>query len=176
MGEIRKILFDVDTITAKVKELAGFISEDYEGKELILICILKGAAIFTADLMRHITVPTTIEFVQAASYGASRSSSRNVQITQDLKADIKGRHVLLVDTIVDTGRTLHALLRLYTDQNPASLNIAVLLDKTCRRVFDVPIAYKGFDIPDEFVVGYGLDSGGQFRNLPYIATLDPDFE
>ena len=176
MVEIRKILFDADTIAARVKELASLVSEDYAGKELVLVCILKGAAIFTADLMRHITVPATLEFVQAASYGASRTSSRKVRITRDLKKDFEGRHVLLVDTIIDSGATLHALHSLYSGRNAASMNSAVLLDKTCRRIFDVPIAYKGFHIPDEFVVGYGLDSGGQYRNLPYIAALETDTE
>jgi len=176
MAEIGEVLFDVNTITAKVMELARFISEDYAGKELLLVCVLKGAAIFTADLMRYLTIPVTIEFIQAESYGAFRTSSRNVRITKDLKTDIKGRHVLLVDTIIDTGETMHALLQLFADRNPASLNIAVLLDKTSKRTIDVPVAYKGFKVPDKFVVGYGLDSGEQYRNLPYIAVLETDAE
>jgi hypoxanthine phosphoribosyltransferase len=176
MTGIKEILFDVDTITAKVMELARFISEDYTGKEVVLICVLKGAAIFTADLMRYLTIPVVLEFVQAESYGATRTSSKNVRITKDLKTDIKGRHVLLVDTIIDTGETMHALLRLFADRNPASLNIVVLLDKTIRRLIDVPVAYKGFEVPDEFVVGYGLDSGELYRNLPYIAVLETDAE
>jgi hypoxanthine phosphoribosyltransferase len=176
MAEIGEVLFDVNTITAKVMELGRFISEDYAEKELLLVCVLKGAAIFTADLMRYITIPVTIEFIQAESYGAFRTPSRNVQITKDLKADIRGRHVLLVDTIIDTGETMHTLLRLFADRNPASLNIAVLLDKASKRMIDVPVAYKGFEVPDKFVVGYGLDSGEQYRNLPYIAVLETDAE
>jgi hypoxanthine phosphoribosyltransferase len=176
MAEIKGILFDTDTITTKVMELARFISKDYTGKELVLICVLKAAAIFTADLMRHLTIPVILEFIQAESYGADKISSKNVQITRDLKTDIKGKHVLLVDTIVDTGETMHALLRLIADRNPSSLNVAVLLDKTSRRLIEVPVAYTGFEVPDEFVVGYGMDKGELYRNLPYIAVLETDTE
>ncbi len=172
MTEIKQILFDEETIAAKVEELAKRISEDYAGKDLVLICILKAAAMFTADLMRSITVPAVIEFIQAASYGKSTTSSGNVVIMQDLKKGIANRHILLVDTIIDTGETLHALLKLFSERKPASLNVAVLLDKKCRRIVEVPVAYKGFDIPDEFVVGYGMDRGEQFRSLPYIAALE----
>ncbi len=176
MEEIKEILFDVDTITAKVMELASFISKDYTGKELVLICVLKAAAIFTADLMRYLTIPVILEFVQAESYGPSKTSSKNVRITKDLKTDIEGKHVLLVDTIIDTGETMHALLRLIADRNPASLNIAVLLNKTSRRSIEVPVAYSGFEVPNEFVVGYGMDKGELYRNLPYIAVLEMETE
>ncbi len=176
MEEIKEILFDVDTITAKVMELASFISKDYTGKELVLICVLKAAAIFTADLMRYLTIPVILEFVQAESYGPSKTSSKNVRITKDLKTDIEGKHVLLVDTIIDTGETMHALLRLIADRNPASLNIAVLLNKTSRRSIEVPVAYSGFEVPNEFVVGYGMDKGELYRNLPYIAVLEIETE
>ncbi len=176
MEEIKEILFDADTITAKVMELARFISKDYTGKELVLICVLKAAAIFTADLMRYLTVPVILEFIQAESYGAGRTSSKSVRIMKDFKTDIKGKHVLLVDTIIDTGKTMHALFRLIADRNPASLSIAVLLDKTSRRLIDVPVAYTGFEVPDEFVVGYGMDKGELYRNLPYIASLEMDTE
>lgn len=176
MEEIKEILFDVDTIAAKVMELARIISKDYAGKELVLICVLKGAAIFTADLMRHLTIPVILEFVQAESYGNSETSSKNVRLTRDVTTDIKGKHVLLVDTVIDTGETMHALLGFFADRKPASVNIAVLLDKARRRLIDVPVAYAGFEVPDEFVVGYGMDKGELYRNLPYIAVLYKDNE
>jgi len=172
MTEIKRMLFGKETIAAKVEEMAQRISADYAGKELVLICILKAATIFTADLMRYITVPAVVEFIQAASYGKSTTSSGNVNIVQDLKKDITNRHILLVDTIIDTGETLHALINLLSERKPASMKIAVLLDKKCRRIVEVPISYHGFEIPDEFVVGYGMDCGEQFRNLPYVAVLE----
>lgn len=172
MSDVTQVLYDKEVIASKVEELAHRISADYAGRELVLVCILKAAAIFTADLVRSLTVPVVVEFIQAASYGASTTPSRDVVIVQDLKTDIADRHVLLVDTIVDTGETLHALSGLLSKRNPASLRAAVLLDKKCRRVADAPVDYCGFEIPDAFVVGYGMDCGERFRNLPYIAVLE----
>lgn len=171
MIERPEILFDEAAIAGKVRELAGRISRDYAGKELVLVCILKGAAVFTADLMRGITIPVSVEFLQAASYGASTTSSRNIMIKKDLDCDIEGKHVLLVDTIIDTGETMYFLLKKFADRRPASLRAAALLDKRCRRMVDVPVAYIGFEIPDTFVVGYGMDYGERYRNLPSIAKL-----
>ena len=168
---IEEILFDEKTIANKVKELAARISKDYAGKDPLLVCILKGAIVFTADLMRALTIPAEVDFVRAASYGASTVSSRNIVITKDIDTDIQGRHVLLVDGIVDTGDTLDTLFKRYGERNPASMKAVVLLDKRSRRIIDVPVAYAGFEIPDRFVVGYGMDCGEKFRNLPYIGVV-----
>jgi len=171
LSDIEEILFDEQTITEKVRELAAWISKDYAGKELVLVCILKGAAVFTADLMRHLSLKVTVEYLQAASYGSSATSSRAITIKKDIEGDIQGKHVLLVDTIVDTGATLACLFNKLGERGPASLNAVTLLDKKSRRTVPVPLAYRGFEIPDKFVVGYGMDLGERHRNLPYIATL-----
>jgi len=173
MDDIQSILFDEETINEKVREIAGRISRDYAGKELILVCILKGAAVFTADLMRRLTLPVTVEFVQAASYGASTTSSKTITMKKNLDVDIKGKHVLMVDTIIDTGGTLNHLFALFRERGPASLKAVALLDKKARRTIPVPIAYSGFEIPDAFVIGYGADYGEKYRNLPYVAVLKP---
>jgi len=169
--EIEEILFDQETIEKKVAELATRIAHDYVGKDLILISILKGAITFTADLMRRIPYPITLDFVRASSYGMGSERLREIRITKDIEMDIKGRHVLLVDCIIDSGETMDCLLKRYEERNPASLNAVVLLDKRSRRIVDVPLAYRGFEIPDKFVVGYGIDCAEQYRNLPYIAAL-----
>jgi hypoxanthine phosphoribosyltransferase len=171
MIEIQEILFDEQTIARKVKELAGDISRDYAGKDLLLVSVLKGAFVFTADLMRLITIPVAVDFIFASSYGMSTESSRKINLRKDLDTDIKGKHVLLVDTIIDTGETTSFLIKTFSERKPDSLKIAALLDKKSRRVVDVPIAYRGFEIPDKFVVGYGLDCAQQHRNLPYIAAV-----
>lgn len=171
--DILEILFNEQTIAKKVRELAARITMDYAGSELVIVCILKGAAVFTADLMRGITLPVTVEFMQAASYGASMTSSENIVIRKDLETDIRGKHVLVVDAIIDTGRTMNCLLDKLRERGPASLKAAVLLDKRSRRLMEVPLAYRGFEIPDAFVAGYGMDCGEKYRNLPYIAALPP---
>ncbi|HEX9022092.1 MAG TPA: hypoxanthine phosphoribosyltransferase [Nitrospirota bacterium] len=170
---MQEILFDERTIAEKVRELAGRITGDYAGNELVLVCILKGAAVFTADLLRRLSLPVTVDFIQAASYGASMTSSRDIIIRKDLETDIAGKNVLLVDAIIDTGWTLNHLFNKLSERNPASLKAAVLLDKRSRRTVEVPLAYRGFEIPDVFVAGYGMDCGEQYRNLPYIAMLTP---
>jgi hypoxanthine phosphoribosyltransferase len=170
-NEIGNIVFNEQTISRKVKELASRISDDYEGKEVVVISILKGAFVFTADLLRQITVPIRVEFMQAASYGALKTSSGEPDIKLDLFVDIHDKNVLLVDTIVDTGKTFNALLSLINKKGPATLRTAVLLDKFSRRICDVPVNYKGFEIPDIFVVGYGLDYKDNYRNLPHIVAL-----
>lgn len=171
MAEIQEILFDEQAIAGKIRELAAQISHDYAGKELVLIGILKGAVMFAADLMRCISLPVTMEFIQAASYGNGAISSRSVTVRKDLNTDIKGKHVLLIDTIIDTGETMDCLMKKFSGKGPASLKAVALLDKKCRRTKEVPVAYRGFEVPDKFVVGYGMDHAEQYRNLPYIATV-----
>jgi len=171
MDDIQEILFDEQRIADKVAEIAARISQDYAGRELVLICILKGAAVFTADLMRRLTLPVTVEFVQVASYGASTTSSKKISVKNDGELDISGKHVLLVDTIVDTGMTLDCLFKKFGARNPATLEAVVLLDKKSRRTADIMISYIGFEIPDKFIVGYGMDHGAKYRNLPYITAL-----
>ncbi len=168
---MQEILFDEETIARKVRELAERISRDYAGKEVLLVSILKGAAVFTADLMRGLTVPVAVDFICASSYGMSTESSRKVNIKKDLECDITGKHVLLVDTIIDTGETLDCLMKMFAARKPASLQAVVLLDKKSRRTVDLQVTYLGFEIPDKFVVGYGLDYAQQYRNLPYIAVV-----
>ncbi len=171
MYDIQEILFDAQAIEKRVRELAAEISRDYQGKDLVLVGILKGAVVFIADLMRRMTIPVAVDFVCASSYGMSTSPSREIKIKKDVDADVRGRHVLLVDTIIDTGETLHLLFGLFKQKRPASIKTVVLLDKKPRRTVDVPLTYRGFEIPDKFVVGYGVDCGEQYRNLPYIAVV-----
>lgn len=171
--EILKVLFDAATIEKRVGELAGEISRDYAGKDLVLVGILKGAVIFLADLMRRMTIPAAVDFVHASSYGTATSSSKEVRIKKDVDVDVAGRHVLLVDTVVDTGLTLSCLFELFQKRGPASLKAAVLLDKKPCHIVETPLAYRGFEIGDEFVVGYGVDCAERCRNLPYIAVIKP---
>ena len=167
------ILYDEAAILRKVAEMAERISLDYAGKDLLLVSVLKGALIFTADLMRRIPFPVALDFVHASSYGMGTESTREVLIKKDIEADIAGRHVLLVDCIIDTGETMDRLLKRYAERRPASLNAAALLDKRSRRTADVPLAYAGFVVPDRFVVGYGIDCAETYRNLPYLAAVNP---
>jgi hypoxanthine phosphoribosyltransferase len=174
MEEAHRILFNEQAIEQRITGLAQDISSDYAGKEVVAICILKGALVFFTDLVRCISLPVFVDFVQASSYGTDTVSSRKIVISKDISTDIKGKHVLLIDTIIDTGETMAYLNKRFSEQGPATLAIAGLLDKKPRRTVEVPIAYKGFEIPDVFVVGYGMDYGEQYRNLPYIAVLDND--
>jgi hypoxanthine phosphoribosyltransferase len=169
--EIGEILFDAAAIEKRVGELAGEISRDYAGKDPVLVCVLKGAVVFLADLMRGITIPAVVDFVQASSYGNATTSSREVRIKKDADIDVAGRHVLLVDTVIDTGQTLSSLFDLFRKRGPASLEAVVLLDKKPCREKDVPVRYRGLEIRDVFVVGYGVDCAEHCRNLPYIAVL-----
>jgi len=171
MDEDLEMLFDEQAVSEKVEELATQISRDYAGKELVLVCILKGAALFAADLSRHLTIPVTLDFVHVSSYGSATVTSRTITLKKDIDIDIRGKNVLLVDGIIDTGDTLMHLLERYKERGPASIKVVTLLDKHSRRAADVPIDYRGFEIPDVFVVGYGMDYGEKYRNLPYIATL-----
>lgn len=169
--EIAEVLIPEAELQAKIRELGERISSDYAGKDLVLISVLKGGLIFLADLCRVITLPVTIDVMAVSSYGPGARPLGVVKILKDLDESITGREVLVVEDIIDTGLTLSYLLRNLQPRVPASLNVCVLLDKRARRIADLPIAYRGFEIPDKFVVGYGLDFAQRYRNLPFIATL-----
>ncbi len=168
---IDEILISPDALQERIAELGAQISSDYAEQDLILIAVLKGSILFMSDLMRHIVVPHSIDFMATSSYGDAFDSSGVVRILKDLDVSIEGRNVLIVEDIVDTGRTLSYLTRILRARQPASLEICALLDKRSRREVDVPVKYIGFDIPDKFVLGYGLDFVEKYRNLPYIAVL-----
>lgn len=170
---IAEVLISQAELSAKIQELGHQISQRYQGTDLVLLSILKGAVVFLADLMRAITIPLSIDFIAISSYGA-RGASGAVRLVKDLDQDITGRHVLVVEDIVDTGLTLGYLLRTLSARNPASLQICTLLDRSVRRIVDLPIAFRGFEIPDRFVVGYGLDYLQRYRNLPFIGVLKGD--
>jgi hypoxanthine phosphoribosyltransferase len=168
-----EILIDDTTLQQRITELGAQISQDYHGKDLHMICILRGGVIFLTDLMRQITVPHTIDFMAISSYGVgARQSSGLVRLNMDLKDDIHNRNVLLVEDIIDSGHTLASVLELLSVRKPASLKICTLLDKAERREADVTIDYRGFVIPDKFVFGYGLDLDEYYRDLPFIGTVD----
>ncbi|MFN8467061.1 MAG: hypoxanthine phosphoribosyltransferase [Caldilineaceae bacterium] len=171
--DISTILVDEATIQRRISELGTAISEAYAGKDLVLVSVLKGSIIFMADLVRAITVPHEIDFMATSSYGAATSSSGVVRILKDLNVSIQGRNVLVVEDIIDSGHTLTYLLRLLTERQPASLRIVTLLDKPERRAVHIDVDWVGFSIPNEFVVGYGLDYNELYRNLPYIGVLKP---
>lgn len=171
--DISSILISAQQLQARVAEVGEAISKDYGGQDLLLICVLKGGFMFLADLMRHMTISHEIDFMATASYGRSTESSGIVRILKDLNTSIEGRSLLVVEDIVDTGLTLQYLLHLLRDRNPASLRVCCLLDKSARRRVEVPLDYVGFTIPDEFVVGYGLDYRELYRNLPFVGVLKP---
>jgi len=172
MELIERVLVGEEALQARVRELGQAISADYEKGDLILICVLKGGVAFLTDLMRHITIPHEIDFLAISSYGVGqRESTGAVRLIMDLKADIAGRDVLIIEDIVDSGRTMDYLLRTLGARQPSSLRICTLLSKPSRRVVDVPLDYVGFEIPNEFVLGYGLDLDEKYRNLPYVAVL-----
>ena len=169
---IGEVLVQADDLQHRVRQLGEEITKDYEGKELLLVGVLKGAIFFLSDLMRQIYVPCEVDFMAVASYGSATDTSGIVRILKDLDAAIEGRHVLIVEDIVDSGLTLQYLLRTLEARNPASLEVCALLTKPDRRKVDLPARYIGFEIPDRFAVGYGLDHAERFRNLPYIAALN----
>ena len=171
---VGEILIDEERLQARIRELGREITADYAGRELLLVGVLKGAVFFMADLMRAITVPCEIDFMAISSYGASTDSSGVVRILKDLDINIEGRHVLVVEDIVDSGLTLSYLMRNLESREPASLEICALLTKPSRREIDVPVRYIGFEIPNRFVIGYGLDFAERYRNLPYVGVLHPD--
>ena len=167
--------YDEDVLRARIAELAEEMNAVYSDDEPpILVCILKGAFMFLADLTRHLSFRHEIDFMEISSYGSGTTSSGAVRILLDLASDIDGRHVIIVEDIVDTGHTLTYILRNFSSRNPASVRVATLLNKPSRREVDVPVDYVGFEIPNEFVLGYGLDYAQQYRNLPYIGVLKPE--
>jgi hypoxanthine phosphoribosyltransferase len=171
-----EVLVPQDRLQARVAELGAQLSHDYAGQDLLLVCILRGGVMFLTDLMRCLTTPHAIDFMAISSYGVGvRESTGNVRISLDLQQNIQGRHVLVVEDIVDTGHTIAAVLDMLATRHPASLKICTLLDKSERRQVQVPIHYVGFDIPNKFVFGYGLDVDELFRNLPFIGVVKPDF-
>ena len=167
---IGEILFSAERIQDRVRELGDTISKDYKGTDPVLICMLRGAAIFTGDLVRSISVPVTLDFMAISNYTGGESSGA-VKILKDLEESIEAREVIVVEDIVATGLTLSYLLRSLQARNPASLKVCTLLDRVVARIIDVPLAYRGFELPDVFVVGYGLDFQQHYRNLPFICTL-----
>jgi len=173
---VGEVLIDEDTLRTRVAELGAEVSGDYEGRDLLLIGVLKGAVFFMADLMRHITVPCEVDFMAISSYGDSTDTSGIVRILKDLDINIEGRDVLVVEDIIDSGLTLSYLMRNLESREPASLEICALMTKPSRRQIDVPVRYIGFEIPDRFVVGYGLDLAERYRNLPYVAVLASDLQ
>jgi len=168
---VEEILISEEEIQKRIRQLGEKITQDYEGKEILAVCVLKGASIFMADLVRYIKVPLKFDFIAVSSYGNSTFSLGAVKILKDIDQDIAGKDVLLVEDIVDTGYTLTYLRRIFQARNPRSLKVCTLLSKPSRRKVDVDVEYCGFEVPDKFVVGYGLDFRGYYRNYPYIFTL-----
>jgi hypoxanthine phosphoribosyltransferase len=171
-GTIGEELVSQSDLERRVRELGEEISRDYEGKELFLVGVLKGAVFFLSDLMRSLEVPCEVDFMAVASYGSSTDSSGVVRILKDLDATIEGKDVLIVEDIIDSGLTLSYLLRTLKAREPRSLEVCALLTKPERREVDLPIRYTGFEIPNKFVIGYGLDHAERYRNLPYVAVLE----
>jgi hypoxanthine phosphoribosyltransferase len=171
---VSKILIEEDAVAARVAELGVEISNDYADKDLLLVGVLKGAVFFMADLMRKLTIPCEVDFMAISSYGASTDSSGVVRILKDLDINIEGRDVLVVEDIIDSGLTLSYLMRNLESREPATLEVCALLTKPDRREMEVPVRYVGFEIPNRFVIGYGLDFGERYRNLPYVAVLSDD--
>ena len=174
LDKVEKVLIDEETLRKRVQELGKQITDDYRGKDLIVICILKGAILFTSDLVKEIKVPMAIDFMAVSSYGTSTKSSGVVRILKDLDVEIEGKDVLIVEDIIDSGLTLNYLVENLQTRKPASIKICCCLDKPERRKAPVKVDYVGFNIPDEFVIGYGLDYAEKFRNLPFIGVLSKD--
>jgi hypoxanthine phosphoribosyltransferase len=172
--DVGEVLISDQDIRKRTEELGRQITEDYRGKDPLLICILKGGLMFLADLMRAIDLPLEIDFIAVSSYGDSTESSGVVRILMDLERNIQGRHVLIVEDIIDTGRTLSYIIENLRTRGPASIRVCTLLDKPARRELEIPIDYVGFTIPDKFVIGYGLDYGEIYRNLPFVGILKPE--
>lgn len=172
MADKISVMISEEEVDRKIEELGKKISEDYAGKQVHLVCILKGSVFFTCELAKRITVPVSLDFMSVSSYGDGTQSSGIVKIAKDLDESLEGKHVLLIEDIIDSGRTLYYLMDVLAKRNPASLKLCTLLDKPDRRVRDVKVDYIGFEIPDEFVVGYGLDYAQKYRNLPYIGIVE----
>jgi hypoxanthine phosphoribosyltransferase len=168
--DISRVVFSEEVIRARIAEMGAQISRDYAGKTPLLIGVLQGVVLFMADLLRQISIPAEVDFISISHYGAQSDSGR-VRIIKDLEQPLTDRHVLFVEDVIDTGLTLSYLLRTLRARRPASLDVCVLFDRPYRRLLDIPLAYHGFDLPDEFVVGYGLDANGLYRNLPFVGVL-----
>ncbi|TBL69033.1 hypoxanthine phosphoribosyltransferase [Paenibacillus thalictri] len=173
-NDIREVLYSEQQIQEKVKEMGEMISRDFEGRNPLVICVLKGAFIFMADLVKQIAVPLEIDFMAVSSYGVSTKSSGVVKIIKDLDVPVEGRNVLIIEDIIDSGLTLSYLIDVLERRNARSVTVAALFDKPARRTAELDADYKGFVLPDEFVVGYGLDYAEKYRNLPYIGILKPE--
>lgn len=176
MAEHVEVMLSEQEVDRRIQEIGEQISRDYEGRQVHLVCVLKGGSFFLCELAKRITVPVSIDFMSVSSYGSSTKSSGVVKIVKDLDEPLKDKHVIVIEDIVDSGRTLSYLLEMLKDRKPASLKLCTLLDKPERRVTDVKVDYTGFEIPDEFVVGYGLDYDQKYRNLPYIGVVRFDEE
>lgn len=174
MAEHVEIMLSEAEVDARIQEIGEQISKDYEGKQVHLVCVLRGGAFFMCELAKRITVPVSLDFMSVSSYGSDTKSSGVVKIVKDLDDSLRGKDVLVVEDIVDSGRTLSYLMEMLRDRKPNSLKLCTLLDKPDRRVVDVQVDYTGFQIPDEFVVGYGLDYDQRYRNLPYIGIVKFD--
>lgn len=174
VGDVQEILVTREALQEKAQELGKRISGDYEGKELVLIGVLKGGVVFFSDLIRNISIPIEMDFISVSSYGSSTKSSGVVRIIKDIDIDISGKHVLIVEDLVDTGLTLRYLKDLFEDRGPKDVKVCTALDKPSRRQVEVQVAYNGITIPDKFVVGYGLDYNGKYRNLPDVCVLRPN--
>ena len=172
MAERIEVLLSEEEVNARIRQLGEQISRDYAGKDIYLICILKGASFFACELAKRITVPVYLDFMSVSSYGSETTSSGVVKIVKDLDSPLKGKNVIVVEDIVDTGHTLSYLMGMLQGREPASLRLCTLLDKPDRRVSEVYVDYIGFTIPDKFIVGYGLDYDQKYRNLPYIGTVE----
>ena len=172
MADKIRVLLPEEDVNKRISEVAEQISKDYEGKQIHLICILKGGVFFTCELAKRITVPVTMDFMSVSSYGDDTKSSGVVRIVKDLDESLADKEVLIVEDIIDSGRTLAYLIEVLKQRGPKSIHLCTLLDKPDRRVVDVDVEYTGFTIPDEFVVGYGLDYDQKYRNLPYIGVLE----
>ena len=172
MAERIKVLLSEEEVDRRIQEIGEQISRDYEGKQVHLVCVLKGGSFFMCELAKRITVPVSLDFMSVSSYGSSTKSSGVVKIVKDLDEPLKDKEVIVVEDVVDSGRTLSYLLEMLRDRGPRSLRLCTLLDKPDRRVVDVDVDYTGFQIPDKFVVGYGMDYDQRYRNLPYIGVVD----
>lgn len=174
MAETVSVMISEEDVDRRIQEIGEQISKDYEGKEVHLICVLRGGSFFMCELSKRISVPVTLDFMQVSSYGSETRSSGVVKIVKDLDDVIKDKNVIVIEDVVDSGRTLSYLLEMLKKREPKSLRLCTLLDKPSRRVVDVNVDYTGFEIPDEFVVGYGLDYAQKYRNLPYIGIVHLD--
>ena len=173
-NDLEKVIFTKEEIQQKVKEIAAQLNEDYKGEEVIFVCVLKGSLPFFADLVREVDFPVTFDVICVSSYGAGTNSSGKLNIKLDSAVSFENKHVLIIEDILDTGNTLYNLMNHFKNKNPKSMKLCCLLDKPSRRLRDINADYCGFEIPDEFVVGYGLDYDEKYRHLPYIGVLKPE--